>query len=85
MTEKGGKTFMNYVFFLVVVVQNNCFIFDIKREAEQENLLLSGFFPAVTEKSGIEISCTKEYKLVNSWANFSTQKERNIEDFSYII
>jgi hypothetical protein len=39
-----GKTFMNYVFFLWVVVQNNCFIFDIKREAEQENLLLSGFF-----------------------------------------
>jgi hypothetical protein len=43
-----GKTFMNYVLFLWVVVQNNCFIFmifDIKREAEQENLLLSGFYP----------------------------------------
>jgi hypothetical protein len=77
---------MSYVFFLWVVVQNNCFIFDIKREAEQENLLLSGFFPAVTEKSGIEISCTKEYKLVNSWANFSTQrKEIWNEYFSYIL
>ncbi len=67
---------MNYAFFLWVVVQNNCLIFGIKREVEQENLLLSGFFPAVTEKFGIEISCTKEYKLVNSWANFSTQKKK---------